>query len=242
MRESGQRLARVLAALRPLAEPGITTAELDRRAFLMISELGDRPSFLHYRPHGAPQPYPASLCASVNDEVVHGIPGDRVLKSGDIIGLDLGLNHEGWHADSAVTVGVGEISPAARKLIAATEEALYAGIKAVRPGNTLGDIGFAIEAVAKRKGLGLVRDLGGHGVGQKVHEEPTIANYGKRGEGLKLKAGMVLAIEPMFTLGGDEVDFLPDGYTVKTSDGSLAAHFEHTIAITDNGAEILTRA
>lgn len=241
LREGGQRLAGVLAELKQAVKPGVTTRELDKLAFDLISKLGDKPAFLHYQPAGAPRPYPASLCVSVNDEVVHGIPSDRVLKEGDVVGLDLGLNHGGWFTDSAFTVAVGEVGPSARKLIAATEEALAVAIKAVRPGNTLGDIGVAVEEVAKRNGLGVIRDLGGHGVGQKVHEEPMIPNYGKRGTGLKLKTGMVLAIEPMFTLGTEQVNFSDDGYTVTTADGSLAAHFEHTVAVTDKGASILTK-
>lgn len=250
LREGGQRLAGVLAELKKAVKPGVTTRELDSLALDLISKLGDKPAFLHYQPAGAPRPYPASLCISVNDEVVHGIPSDRVLKEGDVVGLDLGLNHAGWFTDSAITVLVsrsglkgsqGPTFSAARKLIAATEEALAVAIKTVRPGNTLGDIGAAVEEVAKRNGLGIVRNLGGHGVGQKVHEEPMIPNYGKRGTGLKLKTGMVLALEPMFTLGTERVNFAGDGYTVTTADGSLSAHFEHTVAVTDKGALILTK-
>lgn len=241
LREGGRSLATILKQLAQAAKPGVTPRELDQLAFKLASELGDKPSFLHYKPFGAKAPYPASLCVSINEEVVHGIPDERKFKSGDVVGLDLGLNHGGLFTDMAVTVAIGEAGPAAAKLIATTKEALTVGIKAARPGNTLGDIGAAIEAVAKRNGLGIVRDLGGHGVGHKVHEEPIIANYGKKGTGVKLKAGMVLALEPMFTLGTDNVIFLPDGYTVKTADSSLAAHFEHTIVITARGAEILTK-
>jgi methionyl aminopeptidase len=251
LREGGRRLASVLGQVAKAVKPGLTSRELDALASKLISDLGDKPSFLRYQPAGASAPYPASLCVSINEEVVHGVPSDRQLEVGDVVSLDLGLNHGGLFTDLAVTVLViGEnvrsqtsnISDVVKlKLINATKEALAAGIKSARPGNTLGDIGAAIEAVAKRNGLGVVRDLGGHGVGKKVHEEPVIANYGKKGTGLKLKAGMVLALEPMFTLGADEVNFMPDGYTVTTADGSLAAHFEHTIVITERGAEILTK-
>lgn len=241
LREGGKRLASVLAEVAKAVKPGVSSGELDALAIKLISELGDKPSFLHYKPAGAVRPFPAALCVSINDEVVHGIPSDRKLEEGDVVGLDLGLNHGGLFTDHAVTVPVGEVGPAEKKLIAATKEALSVAIKVARSGNTLGDIGAAIQEVAKRNGLGIVRDLGGHGVGNKVHEEPTIANYGKKGTGLKLKAGMVLALEPMFNLGVDDVDFLPDGYTVKTADGSLSAHFEHTIVITYTGAEILTK-
>jgi methionyl aminopeptidase len=239
--EGGKRLATTLRQVATAVRPGVTSRELDTLAFKLISEAGDKPSFLNYKPAGTDIPFPASLCVSINEEIVHGIPIDRKLKEGDIVGLDLGLNHGGLFTDHAVTVAVGEVGPAAKKLIAATKEALMVGIKAARPGNTLGDIGAAVEAVAKRNGLGVVRDLGGHGVGRKVHEEPMVANYGKKGTGVKLKEGMVLALEPMFTLGTDDVVFFPDGYTVKTADSSLSAHFEHTIVITDKGADILTK-
>lgn len=241
LREGGKRLGQLLGALKRAVKPGVTTKQLNDLAFRLITDLGDEPSFLHYQPAGAPRPYPASLCTSVNEEVVHGIPSERVLVAGDIIGLDLGLKHGGLFTDSALTVPVGEVEPGVRKLLAATEEALAVGIKAVRPGNTLGDIGAAIEEVAKRNGLGIVRDLAGHGVGHHVHEAPFVPNYGKRGTGLTLKAGMVLALEPMFTLGAEQVNYSDDGYTVITADGSLAAHFEHTVAVTDHGAEILTQ-
>lgn len=239
--EGGKRLAHVLAQVAKAAVPGVSSRELDTLAFKLISELGDKPSFLYYQPTGASSPYPASLCVSINEEVVHGIPDDRRLQAGDVVGLDLGLNHGGLFTDHAVTVAMGEVGPAARKLIAATQEALSVAIKTIRPGNTLGDIGAAVAAVAKRNGLGVVRDLAGHGVGRRPHEEPNIPNYGKQGTGIKLKAGMVLALEPMFTLGSDEVKFMPDGYTVKTADASLSAHFEHTIVVTERGAEILTK-
>lgn len=241
LREGGRRLAEILVELSAAIKPEVTGRELDKLARELITQNGDQPSFLNYAPEGADKPFPAALCVSVNEEVVHGIPSDRQLKVGDIVGLDLGLNHKGLFTDMAVTVGVGEVSKEVHKLLKATREGLRAGISKARPGNTLGDIGFAIEEVAKSYGLGVVRDLGGHGVGKKVHEEPHIPNFGKQGKGIKLKAGMVLAIEPMFTLGTDNVSFLPDGYLVKTTDGSLAAHFEHTIVITTTSAEILTK-
>jgi methionyl aminopeptidase len=241
LREGGGRLAKILATLVEATKPGITGRELDKLARELIAKGDDQPSFLNYAPEGVEKPFPAALCISINDEVVHGIPDDRILKISDIVGLDLGLSHQGLFTDMAVSVPVGEVSKEVHKLLTATEEGLRAGIEKIRPGNTLGDVGFAIEEVAKSYGLGVVRDLGGHGVGHLVHEEPHIPNFGKRGKGVKLKEGMVLAIEPMFTLGTDEVNFLPDGYMVKTADGSLAAHFEHTVVVTANGAEILTK-
>jgi methionyl aminopeptidase len=241
LRESGRRLATVLAALKLMAKPGVTGRELDAEARRLVAASGDKAAFLNYQPDGAPAPFPAALCVSINEEIVHGIPTDRVLKNGDVVSLDLGINHEGYFTDSAVTVAIGRVTPEAEALLANTAAALAAGIAKARAGNTLGDIGHAIEAVAKEHHYGVVRELGGHGVGHHVHEQPHIPNFGKQGTGQKLKAGMVLAIEPMFTLGTDDVDFMPDGYLVKTADGAVAAHFEHTVLITDGEAEILTK-
>lgn len=241
LREGGRRLAAILDMLKRAARPGVSTASLDDLAFQKIKELGDEPALLNYQPKGAPWPYPATICSSINDEVVHGIPSaDRVLKDGDVVGLDCTLKHQNLFTDAAITVPVGTISPEAQMLLEVTEKALAAGIKAVRPGNTTGDIGYAISEVAKKHGVGIIQDLCGHGVGYAVHEDPYVPNYGKRGTGAKLKAGMVIAVEPMFALGNGAVDFMPDGYTAKTADGSLTAHFEKTVVVTAKGAEILT--
>lgn len=240
LRESGRRLSHVLHEVAKAVRPGVTTRELDAIAERLIREGGDVPPFKDYTPYGARKPYPASLCVSVNDEIVHGIPGDRVLEEGDIVGIDLGLSHQGLITDMAMTVPVGAVSSAAEGLMADTERALMEGINVIRPGGRIGDIGAAIERIAHRHHYGIIRELGGHGVGHKVHEEPFVPNYGHKGTGPILKPGMVLALEPMFTLGREPIRLMPDGYTIITEDGSLAAHFEHTIVVTDDGAEILT--
>ena len=241
LREAGRRLASVLDEVEKLVRPGVTTGTLNRVAVERIHLLGDMPSFLNYTPAGSRHPYPAGLCVSVNDEVVHGIPNDRVLQDGDIVGLDIGLKHEGIFVDMARTLPVGKVSKEARELIALTKESLEAGITAAKSGGYVGDIGAAIEAVARRGKLGIVRELGGHGVGRAVHEEPYIANFGKVGTGEKLRDGMVLALEPMLTLGSPAVVLEEDGYTFRTRDGSLSAHFEHTIIVGKNGGEVITR-
>ncbi len=240
LRESGKRLGRVLRAVGEAVRPGIMTQELDTIAEEMIRAGGDIPSFKGYQPYGADEPFPASICISVNDEIVHGIPGNRVLQEGDIVGLDLGLTHKGMITDAAISVPVGNISVRLQKLLSRTEEALMAGIAAARGGAHTGDIGAAVEAVAKKEKYGVIRELAGHGVGYHVHEDPYVPNYGKKGEGTLLKPGMILAIEPMFTLGKRYIETLEDGYTIVTQDGSLAAHFEHTILITEGKPEILT--
>ena len=240
LREGGRRLSRVLDALVKEVRPGITTKSLDERGERLIREGGDLPAFKNYKPKGASYPYPATVCISVNDEVVHGIPGDYVLKEGDIVSLDIGLSHEGLIVDMARTVPVGAISKEDEDLLRITKEALMAGIKAAEAGARVGDISAAVEACAEKAGYGIVRELGGHGVGHAVHELPFIPNYGKAGSGPKLIPGMVLAIEPMFNRGGDDVEVADDGYTYKTVDGSRAAHFEHSIVITEHGPEILT--
>lgn len=238
--EAGRRLASVLGEVEALVRPGVTSAELNLHATQRIKEMGDTPSFLNYTPAGSRHPYPAGLCVSVNDEVVHGIPGPRVLKEGDIVGLDIGLIHKGMFVDMARTLPVGEVCTEARELIAITKESLEAGIAAAKIGGYVGDIGAAIEAVAKQGKLGIVRELGGHGVGRAVHEEPYIANFGKKGTGEKLRDGMVLALEPMLTLGSPVVVLEKDGYTFRTRDGSLSAHFEHTIIVGKEGGEVVT--
>jgi len=240
LREGGARLAGILAKVAEKVAPGVTTAELDAYAYELIKAGGDKPAFLDYKPEGQSKAYPASLCASVNNEIVHGIPGkNKVLKEGDIISLDLGLNHKGMFTDHAITVPVGKINKASQELIYATAEALLVGIEQAKGGNTVGDIGHAIEKFVGRK-YGIVRELSGHGVGKKIHEDPYIPNFGKKGKGQKLIPGMVIAIEPMLNIGKADIITLSDGYTIKTADGSRSAHFEHTVLITENEAEILT--
>lgn len=241
IREGGKRLAQVLSVVRDAVKPGVTTGELDALAEKLMRDAGDEPAFLNYQPEGAHTPYPGTLCVSVNDEVVHGIGSDRVLKEGDIIGIDTGVKHKGFFTDSALTVPVGKVDDGAKKLIATTEGALMAGIAVARAGNTTGDIGHAIEKYVKDHGLVVVEELGGHGVGYCQHEDPHIANYGERGQGVRLKKGMVLALEPIVNEGTRYVKLLSDGYTFVTRDHKRSAHFEHTILVTDGAPEILTK-
>jgi len=225
----------VLDELERAAVPGVTTAELDRLARARTRERGAEPAFLGY--HG----FPAAVCISVNDEVVHGIPSpDRVLRDGDIVGLDFGAALAGWYGDAARTVLVGRVGEEAAQLVVATRAALEAGIRAAVPDGRLGDIGAAVQGVVEAKGYSVVRDFVGHGIGRRLHEPPQVPNFGARGTGGRLRAGMVLAIEPMVNAGRFEVETTEDGWTAVTLDGSLSAHFEHTIAITEGGAEILT--
>lgn len=243
LREGGKRLAQVLAETAKLVRPGISALELDQFAETKIKELGDTSAFLGYKPSGHHKPFPASLCISVNSEVVHGIPkATTILKEGDIVSLDLGIKHEGLFTDHAITVAVGHIAKDKEKLLRDTREALYVGIQAIVPGARVGDVGYAIESYIKKSGnYGIVRVLAGHGVGRAIHEDPFIPNYGRPKSGEKFMPGMVIAIEPMLTLGTDDVIDTSDGYTIKTEDGSWAAHFEHTIYINDQGLpEILT--
>lgn len=242
LREGGKRLASVLARVVQAAKAGIATAELDEIAERLIVGEGGEPIFKGYKIREAKTPYPASICISINDEVVHGIPRqDRILRQGDVIGIDIGMRWQGLITDMAVTVGVGRISPEAEGLIRTTKEALDAGIAAIRPGARLGNISHAIELHLKKAGLGFIRDLAGHGVGYELHEEPLIPNYGKIGTGPELVAGMVLALEPMATLGDWRIALDSDEWTFRTADGSLSAHFEHTVAVTPDGADVLTR-
>jgi methionyl aminopeptidase len=243
LREGGKRLARILDEVSKAVAPGVEMASLNALAEKLIREYGDTSAFLHYKPYGAKRPFPASLCVSVNDEIVHGIPNEsvRVLQDGDIVSLDLGLIHEGLVTDSALTVAVGAIDAESKHLLEVTKKALNAGIKAVKAGTTVGDIGFAIQESIKPHAFGIIRELCGHGVGYSVHEDPFVPNFGVRGRGARLKSGMVIAIEPMLTLGAEEILLAEDGYTYKTADGSRSAHFEHTIVVTDKGAEILTQ-
>lgn len=240
LRAGGKRLADILAKVAKKVAPGVSTADLDKYAHDLIVEGGDEPAFLNYKPEGQSKAYPASLCTSVNNEVVHGIPNkNKILKEGDIVSIDLGLKHKGMFTDHAITVPVGKVDKASTKLLEMTAEALLVGIEQAKGGNTVGDIGYAIEHFIARK-YGIVRELSGHGVGMKIHEDPYIPNYGKKGKGQKLIPGMVVAIEPMLNIGKADIITLSDGYTIKTADGSRSAHFEHTILITENEAEILT--
>ena len=236
IRESAQIVGRCLLLLGKEVRPGISTLELDRMAEEYIRSQGGEPSFKGYRG------YPASICASINEEVVHGIPsGKRVVKEGDVLSLDIGVKKAGFHGDAARTVPVGAISEAARRLLEATEKALQAGIDQARPGGRVSDISSAIEREVKRSGFSVVRALVGHGVGRDLHEEPQVPNYGRPGEGPKLRTGMVLAIEPMVNLGGADVVTLADQWTVVSVDRSLSAHFEHTVAIGEDGPVILSK-
>lgn len=242
LRETGKIHARILTQLQEMVVPGVTGMELNNEAHRLVTEAGAEPSFLGYRPDKSYPPYPASLCLSINDVVVHGIPSeDQVLKNGDVVSLDLGLKYRGVFTDSARTVIVGQAPVEVTKMVYDTKEALYRGIEAAVVGNTIGDIGHAIESYNNKR-YGNVKELAGHGVGLAVHEDPYVPNYGKPGEGALLKPGMVLAIEPMFNLGTSDVVFHGDQYTVSTADHCPSAHFEHTILITENGPEILTES
>lgn len=241
MAEAGRRLAEVLRTLAHEARAGMTTRTLDRMAYQLIHKAGAKPAFLHYRPAGAERAYPYTLCASVNTVVVHGQPSGYILQEGDLLKLDLGLVYKGFFSDAAVTVGIGPVSRAAQRLMAATEAALAAGVKEAAAGHTLGDIGSAIAAIAKKNKCSVADGLTGHGIGRALHEEPTVWNTGRKGEGGVLREGMVLAIEPMFTAGKPAIKQVRDE-SWATADDSLAAHFEHTVAITKNGPLVLTAA
>ncbi|HLQ29623.1 MAG TPA: type I methionyl aminopeptidase [Ktedonobacteraceae bacterium] len=235
IRETGRIVADILAELRTAVRPGITTAAIDEVAVEALKRYGARSSSLGY--HG----YPKSLCTSINDEVVHGIPGDRVLEEGDIVSIDFAALYNGWHADSAITVAVGKVSAEVERLLKVTEDSLYRGIAAARAGNRVRDISRAIQQHVEEAGFSIVRQYGGHGVGRSMHEDPQILNYIEPGHpNYALKPGMVIAIEPMVNMGAKETRVLPDDWTVVTVDGSRSAHFEHTVAITGDNAEILT--
>jgi methionyl aminopeptidase len=238
MRKAGRIVAGTIDAVCAEVRPGRSTLDLDRVAERYIREQGAIPSFKGYR-----GTYPASICASIDSEIVHGIPSaTRILKEGMVLSLDFGAIWEGYHGDSAVTVFVGGQAPSeeAARLAKETERALDAAIDAIRPGGRLSDIGHTIESVANEAGLGVIREYGGHGIGRRMHEEPFIQNWGPPGRGPELRPGLTIAIEPMFTLGAEANRVLADGWTVVTADGSLAAHFEHTVAVTDQGVEVLT--
>lgn len=244
IREGGKRLATVLYKVRDIVAPGVSTKDLDIYAEKLIREMGDEPAFLNYRPDGASSPFPASLCVSVNDEVVHGIPKkNRILKEGDIVCLDLGVKHKGLFTDMAITVPVGAVSAADAKLMQVTEQAMQAGIDAARGGSTVGDIGYAIESFVRSQKVkyGIVEVLAGHGVGRAIHEDPYIPNFGKAGKGAKLVPGMIIAIEPMINMGTKNVTLDDDDWTFRTADRKRSAHFEHTVLITEGEPEILTK-
>lgn len=234
IRKASQIVARTLQILGEHVQEGITTKELDRIAESEIRKEGGLPAFKGYRG------FPATLCVSVNEEIIHGIPSGKKLKKGDIVGLDLGAIWQGFYGDAARTFAVGEISEEARQLTQVTEESLRIGIKEARAGNRVGDIGYAVQQHVEAHGYSVVREFVGHGIGRSLHEDPQVPNYGKQGHGHRLKPGLVLAIEPMVCMGSNEVRMLEDNWTAVTKDGSLSAHFEHSIAITDNGPVILS--
>jgi len=235
MRAAGRLVGEVLTALTPRVAPGVTTAELDEIAEKMITDAGAIPAFKGY--HG----YPATICASINEEVIHGIPsGQRMLREGDILSIDVGASLEGYFGDSALTLPVGQVSEEAARLLTVTEEALYKAIDVARPGGRVSDIGHAVQKHVEGYGFSVVREFVGHGIGQRMHEEPQVPNYGEAGRGPRLAEGMVIAIEPMVNAGKPAVKVLSDGWTAVTRDKSLSAHFEHTVAITASGAWILT--
>lgn len=234
-RASNRIVAEALSVLREKIKPGVTTRELDKIAEGIAEKRGARPAFKGYRG------YPYSLCTSVNEEVVHGMPSGRVLLEGDIIGIDYGIYYQGFYGDAAITLPVGRISEHAMRLLQVTEQSLHAAIEKTRDGNRLGDISAAVQETVEADGYSVVRDFVGHGIGKSLHEEPQIPNFGKKGRGIELKKGMVFAIEPMVNAGRYRVKILEDGWTVITEDGSLSAHFEHTVAIMENGPEILSK-
>jgi methionyl aminopeptidase len=242
MREAGRVVAQALAAARENAAVGVTLKELDEIAHSVIRDAGATSPFLNYRPHFAMTPFPAVICASVNDAALHGIPDAYQLRDGDLLSIDCGATLDGWTGDSAISFSVGQSRPADERLIAVTSAALDAGIAAARPDGKLGDISAAVASVGRAAGVGISREFGGHGVGRQMHEDPHVPNEGRAGRGLRLRAGLVLAIEPWFLAGGkDDYVIDDDGWTIRSADGSRAAHVEHTIAITDDGPLILTQ-
>ena len=239
MRRANVIVAEILKELKKKAAPGVTTLALDALAEELTYKKKAQPAFKGYSMAG--RVYPRALCTSINEEIVHGIPSDRALREGDIVGLDFGVIYEGFYGDAAVTVGVGKVSEEAQRLMQVTEESLYKGIEQLREGNRLGDLSSVIQKTVEGAGFSVVRVFVGHGIGKKLHEEPPVPNYGDPDRGIRLKEGMVLAIEPMVNVGGYDVEIKEDGWTAVTKDGSLAAHFEHSVAITKNGPYILSQ-
>lgn len=240
MRGGGRILADIMKQLSGAVKPGITTKDLDRLAEELIFRYGAKPSFKGYRTDSSRKAYPTALCVSVNEEIVHAVPGGRVLKEGDVVSLDCGIWHKGLCVDMAVTVPVGNVLLEVSRLIRVTKKSLKRALKKIRPGNTIGDIGNTIQRYVEGQNFNVIRNLVGHGVGREVHEDPEIPNFGKRHKGPALKLGMTLAIEPMVVMGDWKTDLQKDGFGVKTSDNKLSAHFEHTVAVTENGCEVLT--
>lgn len=241
MREGGKILREILLRLKQEVKIGITTKSLDLLARKLMKVAGVEPAFLGYRPEGATKAYPAALCISVNDVVVHGLPSGYILKTGDVVSIDAGIKHKGFYSDSAFTVGLGEVPPLIKKLIKTTEQSLALGIKQAKAGKRLGDIGYAIQKYSEGNGFSVIRSLTGHGIGRHLHEEPNVFNFGKPKTGERLEVGMVIAIEPMLSSSksNGKIKSLPDD-SFATSDGSISAHFEHTVAITASGPEVLT--
>lgn len=240
MRKAGAVVAQAIQAVREAVRPGVTLKALDELAERTIRRAGATPSFLGYQPHFASTPFPGTLCLSPNDVIVHGIPDRTKLREGDLISVDCGAVVDGYHGDSAVTLPVGEVDDEAKRLLEVTERSLWAGIEQAHPGNRITDISAAVGAVADEAGFGIVPDFGGHGVGRALHESPEILNFGVPGRGLRIKPGLVIAIEPMLNLGKGDYQLRPDGWALATADGSRSAHFEHTVAVTEDGPEVLT--
>ena len=242
MRVSGRLVAEIFQLLRETIRPGVTLRELDELVDKYIHERGAEGLYKGYRGSQASHPpFPGVICASINEEICHGLPNDRVLKEGDIVGIDIGLNYKGWCGDSCVTYGVGKIAPQAQRLLDVTTHSLNLGIRAAQPGNDISAIGYAIETYARQQGCSVVREWGGHGIGRKLHEPPSVSHVVTQGQPIKLRPGMVFTIEPMINLGLPDWTLLSDGWTVVTNDGKLSAQLEHTVAITDKGPEILTK-
>jgi len=241
LREGGKKLSFILNEVAKLVKPGVATIELDELAEKMIRDIGGRPSFKNYKTYADAIPFPATLCVSINDEIVHGIPSaKKILKEGDIVSLDIGMEYKKMFTDMCITVEVGKVGENAQKIMDVCKKALSEGIKTIKEGIRVGDIGFAIQKYVEGEGFGVVRNLVGHGVGHEIHEEPEIPHFGKKGTGVKLKAGMVIAIEPMITEGSYDTKLDDDEWTWRTKDGKLSAQFEHTVVVTKDGAEILT--
>ncbi len=240
LRQAGNLVARALGRVRPHVRPGVGLSELDRLIENFLVSEGGRSPYKGYQPSPSVPPFPAATCAAVNEQIVHGFPAPGKLGEGDIVGIDVGVILNGWVGDACYTFPVGEVSPQARKLLDVTRQCLETGIAEVRPGKRLGDVGAAIQETAESHGYGVVRELGGHGVGRELHEEPHVEHFGRRGRGLRLREGMVFTIEPMINAGTPEIRLLEDGWTIVTADGKLSAQYEHTIAVTAGGCEILT--